>query len=218
MRTLAIALVALGAAACGGTGGGATTPTTPTTPTQANRAPVINNVTVNPTSGLQGHTLFNFSVSASDADNDGLNYTWDIAGSARSGQNAAITFTNGGTGTATVTVTDGKGGSVQGSQTFVVNTMTGNWTGTGYWGSFTMNITQNGTLITGTYTDKDGVSTVGPTGEPGTIDASGNFSLRVKLAPFTDFTFKGTLDGTGRKATGGFFGSGATGQPFTMTK
>jgi hypothetical protein len=82
-----------------------------------------------------------------------------------------------------------------------------------------MVLTQTNGLVTGTYSDPAfGPGTVGPTGAPGTIDAAGNVELRTKQAAFTDFTFKGVLDSTGRKVTGGIFGSGFTGQAFTMTK
>jgi len=181
---------------------------------------VVNSVTVNPGSGIQDKTLFNFAVSASDPDNDNLSYTWTIAGSNFNSQNVALVFSAGGAATATVTVSDGKGGTASGSQTFVVGTMSGNWTGTGPAGidNFTMTLNQLNGQITGSYHDNLGTAVVGPTGEPGTIDNNGNISLRTKQAPFTDWTFRGTLDVTGRRVTGGVFGSGFTGQNFTMNK
>jgi hypothetical protein len=42
--------------------------------------------------------------------------------------------------------------------------------------------------------------------------------MRVKLAPFTDFTMNGTMDSTGRRVNGNLQGSGFTGESFTMTK
>ncbi len=42
--------------------------------------------------------------------------------------------------------------------------------------------------------------------------------MRIKVAPFTDFTMTGQMDGTGRRVTGTVAGSGFTGQPFTMQK
>ena len=216
-----LAAVCLLACACGGSKGTSQTTTTPTTPTPSvNRVPVVNSVTVNPGSGIQDRTLFNFAVSASDPDNDSLSYAWTIAGDSFTGQNVALTFSGGGAGTASVTVSDGKGGTASGSQTFIVGTLTGNWTGVGPSGigNFTMTLAQVSGQITGTYRDGLGAATVGPTGEPGTIDINGTISLRTKQAPYTDWTFRGTLDATGRRITGGVFGSGFTGQNFTMSK
>lgn len=214
-----ICVVALGA--CGG--GGATTPTAPSTPstpaTVANRNPIINNVTVNPSFGIQDKTIFNFATSASDPDSDALTYSWDIAGRNFSGANVAATFSAGSSGAASVTVADGKGGTANGSQLFVVASATGSWSGTGTdLGAFTMTLTQSNGQISGSYSDTFGPGQVGPTGAPGTIDANGNVELRAKQAPFTDFTFRGTMDATGRRITGGVFGSGFTGESFTMTK
>jgi len=42
--------------------------------------------------------------------------------------------------------------------------------------------------------------------------------MRVKQGGFTDFTFRGQMDQTGRRVTGGLFGSGFGGQPFTIDK
>jgi hypothetical protein len=167
---------------------------------------------------LQDRTLFTFSVNATDADGDPMTYSWDIAGNTASGSTASFTFSSGVRGTATVTASDGRGGTATGSQPFQVNTMSGRWTGVGPWGPFTMTLTQTLGFITGSYTDEIGTAQVGPTGELGTIDNNGNISLRVKQAPFADFTMRGTLDGSGVRATGTVTGSGATGEPFLMEK
>ena len=42
--------------------------------------------------------------------------------------------------------------------------------------------------------------------------------MRVKQGPFSDWTFRGQMDQTGRRITGGIFGSGFNGQPFTIEK
>lgn len=54
--------------------------------------------------------------------------------------------------------------------------------------------------------------------QPGRIDAEGNLELRVKLSVFTDFTFRGRMDQSGRRITGGVYGSGFNGRAFTMEK
>src|SRR5262245_27980118 len=118
--------------ACGGGGGGTpNSPTAPptTTPPPANRNPVINSISVNPTFGIATFTTYTFSSSAADPDTDALTYTWDLAGNARTGAAQTIVFNNGGNGTGTLTVTDGRGGSATQAVNFVSGTGTGTWTG-----------------------------------------------------------------------------------------
>ena len=42
--------------------------------------------------------------------------------------------------------------------------------------------------------------------------------MRIKVAPFTDVTMTGQMDGTGEAITGTVSGSGFTGQPFVLFK
>ena len=139
-RGLLLAFV-LAQAACGGS-----SPTTPMSPAGTNRAPVVNSVTVNPPFGIQDRTQFSFSAGASDPDGDPLTYTWSIGGSSFTGSNVATTLATGGALIGSVTVSDGRGGSTNGSQTFVVGTLTGAWVGTAEGlGKFTMTLpTQTG--------------------------------------------------------------------------
>lgn len=224
-RLLLVSLILVSFVACGGDSGGGspsspstpTAPTTPTTPTApTNRAPVITSWNITPF-GIQSLSSFQFSAVANDPDGDSVTYSWDIAGNAFTGSSGSITFSNGGTWTARITVTDGKGGSTTDSRTFVCGTMTGSWRGTfGTW-IFTSDLTQAGGLITGTYSDQAGVGKLDPA-SPNTIDANGNVKLRYKQSVWSDFTFTGTMDSTGRKITGVVNGSGYVNTPFTMTK
>jgi hypothetical protein len=100
-----------------------------------------------------------------------------------------------------------------------VNPMTGTWKGSGDdLGAFVMVLTQSGSTITGTYED----SAAGPgrldPAAPGTIDAGGNLTLRVKQGSFSDFTFRGTLNAAANRVTGTIRGSGFNGQAFSMDK
>lgn len=221
MRTCLPVLLLGSLVACGGEGGGSSTPTIPTP--QANRAPVISSVTVTPTFGVQDFGIFTFNASATDLDNDTLTFGWDISGIARSGSTAQVgPFINGGTGTATVTVSDGKGGTGTGSVQFIVGTMTETWSGavsqSNALPTFSMNLTQAVGVFAGTIETPQGNGQVGPTGAIATINATGQISMRIKVAPFTDFTMTGQMDGTGRGITGTVSGSGFTGQPFVMAK
>lgn len=223
MKKVLAAAVCILLAACGGGSGNPSTPTTPTTPTPtpaANRAPVISSMSVSPNFGIANISSFIYAASASDPDNDPITYSWNLAGNAASGSSGQVVFTNGFDGTATVTVSDGKGGSATDSRPFTVGSMTGNWSGTNAsLGVFTMSLTQTGTLISGTYAD---TSRFGPgrtdPAQPGIIRPDASFEVRIKQGGFTDFTFRGTMDNTGRRLTGGIFGSGFSGQPFVMTK
>ena len=111
-----VAIVALISAAilagCGGGGGGGDD-----TPPTGNRAPVISSLTADqqslwPTANAQ------LTVSASDADNDTLTYTWSATGGTLSGTGNTRTWNaplEAGTYTVSVTVSDGRGGQDQDS-------------------------------------------------------------------------------------------------------
>ena len=224
MRMITVAaLVVAGAllSACGGTtSSNSTTPTTPTptTPTPpANRAPSITAMSITPAFGIAQLTQFAFSASASDPDGDAISFVWDVAGNPFSSTSGTITFSNGGTGTATLTVTDSKGATASDTRTFVVGSATGTWSGTFSSWIFTSHLTQTATLITGDYSDQLGPGRLDPA-VANSIDASGNVKLRYKQAVFSDFTFTGTMDATGRRITGVVNGSGYVNTPFTMTK
>lgn len=218
MNRLLLALAStLAVASCGGSS--SSTPTAPTTPAPAaNSAPSIVSMSVSPQFGIQSLTLFTFSANATDANSDPLTYAWNIGGATAEGSSVTGTFPSGGNGTATVTVTDGKGGSATDSRTFIVGTASGNWTGSGQGlGNFSMSLTQSAGFITGTYQDAFGSGQIDPA-QPGTINSAGQIEMRVKQGRFTDWTLRGTLSQTGRQINGQMFGSGFTGQAFQLTK
>ncbi len=218
IRIGVVCLCSVVAMSCGGNGS-PSSPSTPTPPpaTQANRAPSITSLNFSPAFGIQSLTQFSFDAAASDPDGDAITYTWDVAGNPFSGTNGTITFATGGSGTARVTVTDSKGMSSTDTRTFIVGSGTGTWNGT--WGGwiFTSHLTQNGTALTGDYSDQLGPGRL-DTAVANTINANGNVKLRYKQAIFSDFTFTGTMDQTGRRITGVVNGSGAVNEPFTMSK
>jgi hypothetical protein len=213
-----VCAVSVSLSACGSSG------STPTTPTQTvvppvNRPPVLTSMTVDPLFGVSELTTFNWSASANDPDGDPLTYTWSLAGNPAVGSSGSMTFVGSGPGTFTVTVTDGKGGTASDSRTAMLGNATGTWRGSGVnLGSFTMVLTQKGPSITGTYNDPlYGNGQIDPA-QPGFINSTGHIELRTKQAAFTDFTFKGDMDQSGRRITGQIFGSGFNGQAFTMDK
>ncbi len=189
-------------------------------------------MTFSPSFGIQQLASFSYSASATDPDGDTLTYTWDIAGNVRTGSSGSISFSNGGNGTARVTVSDGKGGSASDSRTFTVGSMTGRWIGTvdlntclpGTVKPVDATFTQSNTVVTGTVTLAEGLCSFQPgtaptdPAEPGTINAAGTISIRVKIGQFTDVYFRGDMQTSGTRITGGLFGSGHTGTPFVLNK
>jgi hypothetical protein len=225
MRTNTVASIIVSVvliSACGGktSSPSNTTPTSPTTPTPTtpvNHAPSITAMSITPSFGIAQLTQFSFSGSASDPDGDAISFAWDVAGNSFTGTSGTVTFSNGGNGTAKLTVTDSNGAAASDTRTFVVGSATGTWTGTfGSW-VFTSHLTQTGTLITGDYSDQLGPGRLDPA-VANTIDGNGNVKLRYKQAVFSDFTFTGTMDATGRRITGVVNGSGYVNTPFTMSK
>jgi hypothetical protein len=217
MRQTLCLLTVLCLAGCGG-GSSNTAPTPTPTPTpQANRAPVINSLNFAPTFGIAQLTPFSFNASASDPDGDAITYVWDVAGNPFTGTNGTITFAGSGNGTARVTATDSKGATATDTRTFVVGGITGTWSGTWSNWVFTSRLTQNSTAITGDYSDQLGPGRL-DSAVANTVDANGNVRLRYKQAIFSDFTFTGTIDASGRRITGVVNGSGASNVPFQMTR
>ncbi len=90
--------------------------------TPANRPPVLTSLS-GPTTALQGD-LLDFHASATDPDNDLLTYTWDTNGDGifgdADGPDLQLRFTQVGSHTVTVLVTDGDGETATGSLTFTV--------------------------------------------------------------------------------------------------
>ena len=225
LKPFASAIVlAFALAACGGGSKGSSTPTTPTSPTPpatpSNRAPVINSMTFTPAFGIMGLTTFSWDASASDPDGDAVSYSWDIAGNPHGGASGSVAFTNGGNGLARLTVTDSRGASATDTRSFVVGDMTGRWVVTSgllSGASFNLAQSQFGT-VTGSFSLPGiGNGNTDPA-QPGHITAGATLTMRVKLAPFTDFTMTGTMDSTGRRVNGSLQGSGFSGESFTMTK
>jgi hypothetical protein len=217
MRRMAvIAALVVSCVACGKD----STPTTPSTPAPtpaptptpapaANRSPVISNVTVTPGFGMAPAT-FQLSGSATDPDNDSLNYSWSIVASGSvvatfSGPTASATFqTLLKSAVARLVVSDGKGGTATAdSAPFNVGSMTGNWvmTSAAFPGVamlfFTFQQAANG-AVTGQAQDGNGVA-IGQTDPAGgaVMDGNGNLqNLRIKFLSSSnavDFTLSGQM-------------------------
>jgi hypothetical protein len=224
MRRLVPVCLLFALAACGG--GGGSTPTTPTTPTtpQANRSPVISSASVTPTFGIADITPFNFAAIASDPDGDTLSYSWNAAGNtaAAASPPPLIFASPGGTGSATITVSDGKGGTASSSVNFIVGSMTGRWVGTmpGFTLSYTFTQSSLATL-TATFNASGAVAVTGilDPASPNAINGAGHVTFRSKVtsAGFLDYTITGDMDNTGTRFVGSVTGSGLNG-PVVLVK
>lgn len=220
-RALCI-LFSVAVATCGGSSNSAPTSPTPSTPVQANRAPVINSLTFSPSFGISQLSTFAFNASATDPDGDAITYTWDVAGNPFTGTSGSVTFSNGFSGIAKLTVSDSKGASTSDTRSFVVGSMAGTWTGSLNGIPITATLAQPAAgLITGTWV----FPTVSFSGilDPATvnkIDAAGNATMRYKVSQgrFDDFTITGTMDQTGALFIGVANGSGFSGSPIVLRK
>jgi hypothetical protein len=219
----AVAFTALlaGFVACGKNGGSSSTtsPTPTPTPAPTNHAPTITNITMSPTFGVSTLTVISMSASATDADNDTLTYTWSFAGKTMTGASIASTMTGDGAVTVNLTVSDGKGGTVNDSRSITIGNMTGRWTfvfvavcnPTAPTVLPIMTLTQlEGGIVTGDLVSPASWCNVpaGQTGffdpaAPGKIDGTGAFTgARLKIGAYTDTFLTGQMDGTGRVITG----------------
>jgi hypothetical protein len=173
---------------------------------------------------MEALTMFTFSAQASDPDGDAITYQWRIYadGSTHNGQTLQGAYGNGGNFSANVTVTDSRGmTSTQTTNIVSVRSMDGQWVGIQYpavLGQFFFSLSQTGAVVTGSYRDVFYGDGILDPAEPGRVDANGNFTIRVKQAKFCDWYFIGTLDPTGRRASGTLKDCGFNGQPFVMDK
>lgn len=102
------------------------------TPAPTNRQPVVNSVTVTPSSVQAGGTA-TVAVAASDPDNDPLTYSYNPNGGSITGTGPAVTWnapSSGGNYSVAVTVSDGKGGTAQGTGSLTVAAAVTGITGT----------------------------------------------------------------------------------------
>jgi hypothetical protein len=226
----ALLLLAAGFSACGGNNNNPASPTPSPTPSPApppapspNRAPVINSMAANPGFGIATLTAFAMTAAATDPDGDPVTFEWEFGdGTRATGVALSKTYLTDGAATVTVTASDGRGGSATDRRTVTVGSMSGTWTGTVNFGgnaneASTMTLTQVGGVITGTL-QLIGLNGRTDPAQLGRIDTNGAFEIRWKVDPFLDFTMRGQMDPTGRRISGGTFGSGFAGEPFSFDK
>jgi PKD repeat protein len=177
------------------------------------KPPEVGSITANPTQGLAASTSISFSVQASDPNGKSLSYNWNFGdGSNGSGATPTHTYASAGTFTVSVAVSNDKESVTSPTASVTIRSMAGAWTGTFGSFNFTMNLTQNGTTIGGSYTDSDGPGAVS-----GVVSAGNSVRITVTQGAFLPFTFTGTADAAVANVSGNVTGlvSAAT---FTMRR
>jgi PKD repeat protein len=184
-----------------------------------NAAPVPGTITA-PASALQGANVRFSSTGSSDPDGDALTLNWDFGdGGTGTGANPTHAYTRAGSFTVTLTVSDAKHKVTAPSLTVNVKSLTATWRGP-LRGSTTFNtvvpLTQNGTSLSGSYTDQAGGagSTV-----TGSVDPSnGAVTFTVTVPGFAPWTFTGTVDGDVNNLNGVANGSGFSNAAWTLSR
>jgi PKD repeat protein len=166
-----------------------------------NEPPPEPTISIHPTSGLQEITSFTMNAQATDPDADPLTYTWDFGdGTSSDGPSVTKVYSRAGNFNVSVTVRDEKE-SASSSTTVNVASMSGTWTGnlegreTTF---FTWTLTQNGTTITGNYSDTvNGSGTV-----TGSVSAPNNITLINSIPELRPGFWRGTIAGTFNRVDG----------------
>jgi hypothetical protein len=144
---------------------------TVTPPPQANRAPVAQcgDIKINDDTdlrstdvGIAGATTYGFAVNASDPDGGAVTVTINY-GDGASGSDRTHVYNNAGTYAPSVTVADASGATATcafAQREIVVGTIAGAWLGGATTGatSSLFNLSQNGSAVTGTYREDNGLT------------------------------------------------------------
>jgi hypothetical protein len=210
-------------------------PTEPTNPIGGSTLQLVS-VSISPSLGVVGLTTIKAHAEAKASNGDTLSYTWTPAKGAV-GNKADYSFISGeSAGPLTISVTDGKGATISKTLDFVNASLNGGFDGTiGSNGAYVVPpgilallLVQTGTKVTGNgvlYTS-DGPAfhvTIDPA-QPGSVDASGHFTFRMKVESNADMTLTGdlVLPPKDEYYNGGYLARGQVvsgplaGQPFTF--
>jgi hypothetical protein len=168
---------------------------------------------VSPPFGVLGLSQLSLAATASDPDGDQLSFQWTVPGQQLSGATQSIPMPGDGPQTASLTVSDGRGGTATDTRSYASGTMTGTWRFTlascGSDSFLTIAAVQTGGTWTATVTQAvAGVLCRPPAGArggtepsvPSTIDASGNITARFTLTGAEDLLLTGAMETSGPTA------------------
>ncbi len=201
LRRTLLATACLTMAACGGGGGGSRNPapTPPTPPPSGNEAPVAS-FSLSSTSG-NAPLLVNFDASGStDSDGTVTSYAWDFdeAGATAIGQNAQHTYSDEGSYSIALTVTDDEGATNTTSRTLTVNTSAG-----------TATLSGTITILSSSAIDADVNDRLTTGGDNNSFANAQNLPLPVTLGGFANVPNSGA-------DTGNLFASGDPGDFYQL--
>jgi hypothetical protein len=184
---------------------------------ETNKAPVASGVTATPSTGLAGATSVSFTANATDPDGDPLTFNWNFGdGGTGTGQTTTHTFQTGGAFNVQVTVSDGEL-SATANTSVTVRTLTGTFRGTlDNFFQATVSLSQNGTVLSGSYADQLGDTTRGPV--TGSVAGPNRVTITVDPACCIPFTFQGTVDDAVNRISGTTNGSGFVNAPWTLVR
>jgi PKD repeat protein len=154
---------------------------------------------------------FDGARSTSSAAGGLTGYAWNFGdGSQATGVSVQHVFNTSGTKTVTLTVTDANGTSTPGSTSVPVKDIAGIWRAQFNVQTRTYSLTQNGTIIGGTYTNSLLAGQVWPVN--GSIDASCRFTITATYPGETTVVLSNaTVDANVSSFTGVTFGGSANG-------
>ena len=183
------------------------------TPPPGNRNPSIAGMNVSPPFGVVGLSQLTLAATANDPDGDQVSFQWTVAGQQLSGVTQTIPMPGDGPQTASLTVSDGRGGTATDTRSYASGSMTGTWRLTlascGADSFLTLAAVQAGGTWTATVTQAVGGALCRPPAGarggtepsvPSTIDPSGHVSARFTLSGKEDLLLTGAMDTTGPTA------------------
>lgn len=198
LRRALLATACLTLAACGGGGGGSSRDPVPAPPA-GNQSPVAS-IALSSTSGNAPLQVSFDAAGSSDSDGEVTSYAWDFdeAGATAIGPNAQHTYSDAGSYSIALTVTDNEGATNTTSRTLTVNTSTG-----------TATLSGTITILSSSAIDVDVNDRLTTGGDNNSFANAQNLPLPVTLGGFTNQPNSGA-------DTGNLFASGDPGDFYQL--
>ena len=186
-----------------------------------NNPPTIGSVTASPSgeTGIESLTAFTFTAqNVADLDGDTVTVQWQFGdGTTATGLTATHTYARSATFEVTATATDGKGGaSSPKTQSVTVANLNGSWSNVYDNQTRVFTLTQNGTALSGTYTNT-GLPGVTAT-VTGQVSTPRSIALTASGGGITPVSITGAVGPTCTWFEGLVAGGGAAGQTLRFVK